>query len=189
MDSLARELGVEILVQNPSVNGNTTRQALERMAYDVQSHAPGLLLIQFGMNDCNYWVSDQGHPRVAPEAFAANLAEMVRRGRNFGAREVFLLTNHPSGRTAEPLPHVSITYEDSNRRYNSVIREVAEAFPGEVTLIDVEKMFAKPVAEHPDGIRRFLLPDLLHLSEAGHDLYLQIVSPYVMRGVSGFYRR
>jgi len=41
------------LVQNVGVNGNTTRQALERLNYDVTSHAPKYVLIQFGMNDCN----------------------------------------------------------------------------------------------------------------------------------------
>ena len=45
----------DVLTQNPSVNGNTTRMALERMPYDVQSHAPDVLYIQFGLNDCNGW--------------------------------------------------------------------------------------------------------------------------------------
>ena len=74
----------ELVVQNPSVNGNTTRLALERMAYDVQAHRPDVLVVQFGMNDCNVWQTDSGRPRVSSAAFAANLAEIIERGRKFG---------------------------------------------------------------------------------------------------------
>ena len=65
------------LVQNAGVNGNTTRQALERLYYDVISHSPKYVLIQFGMNDCNYWETDRGLARVSPTAFMANLKEIV----------------------------------------------------------------------------------------------------------------
>ena len=35
------------VIQNAGVNGNTTRQALLRMHYDVISHRPNFLMIQF----------------------------------------------------------------------------------------------------------------------------------------------
>src|SRR6516165_6738095 len=50
----------DLMVQNPSINGNTTRMALDRMAFDVQAHRPDVLIVQFGLNDCNVWESDQG---------------------------------------------------------------------------------------------------------------------------------
>ena len=50
----------DILLQNPSVNGCTTRQALERLYFDCTSHKPDLVIIQFGLNDCNFWDTDYG---------------------------------------------------------------------------------------------------------------------------------
>lgn len=175
--SLAAERSCGITVQNPSVNGNTTRQALERIAYDVQSHEPDVLVIQFGMNDCNCWATDRGHPRVSPSAFAANLSEMVERARRFDVRRVVLLTNHPSGRTRESMPHTDLTYESNNRRYNALIREVADRHPETATLIDVERAFDKVLEEQRLDISGLLLADQLHLELRGHDLYFETVTP------------
>ena len=54
-----------IVVTNSSVNGRTTRQALETISYEIQSHQPDIVVIQFGMNDCNHWNTDQGLPLLA----------------------------------------------------------------------------------------------------------------------------
>jgi hypothetical protein len=80
-----------------------------------------VLYIQFGLNDCNGWETDRGRPRVSRDAFAANLGEMVDRGRIFGAQQVILGTNHPTTRTAR-LPYVDHTYEKANGTYNAIIR-------------------------------------------------------------------
>ena len=77
LNEVASERQFKILIQNPSVNGNTTRQALERMPYDVQSHEPEILIVQFGMNDCNYWETDRGMQRVNPQSFEANINEII----------------------------------------------------------------------------------------------------------------
>ena len=103
-EALSGELGYEIIVVNASVNGSTTRQALERMPYEVQSHGVDILLVQFGLNDCNFWVTDRGLPRVSPEGFEANLVEIIQRGFHFGAKAVFLHTNHPIGKTLDAQP-------------------------------------------------------------------------------------
>jgi acyl-CoA thioesterase-1 len=157
-----------ITVQNPSVNGNTTRAALERMPYDVQAHRPDVLIVQFGMNDCNFWETDHGHPRVSPDAFMANLREIIHRGRLCGAKEVLLGVNHPSTRSSAKLPHANITYEQSNRRYNSLIRDVAGI--AEVQLVDMERAVDAAVREGAT-FEEFVLDDGLHLSLKGHQIY------------------
>jgi len=126
LDELAAEFGGEIIVTNSSLNGSTTRQALERMPYDVQSHGVDILIVQFGLNDCNYWQTDAGLPRVSPEGYAANLKEIVRRGIIFGAKKVFLHNNHPTTRITQKFPNSDVTYEDSNRQYNGIVRDLAE---------------------------------------------------------------
>ena len=84
-----------LIVHNSSINGNTTRQALERMPFDVQSHGVDAMVLQFGLNDANFWVTDRGLPRVSESAFCANLEEIIERAVKFGARHIQLHTNHP----------------------------------------------------------------------------------------------
>lgn len=179
VEEWSRERHLDVVIVNASINGNTTRQALERMPYDVQSHGVGVLIVQFGMNDCNYWATDRGVPRVSEEAFAANLDEMIRRGVTFGARSVLLNTNHATSRNVEKLPHTDMTYEGSNRRYNQVIREVAKRWPGVVTLIDIEQAFLARTQGSAKALRELLLEDGLHLSVKGHDLYFDIAAPAI----------
>lgn len=186
IEHLAARLGRELVIVNASVNGNTTRQALERMPYDVQSHGVGVLLVQFGMNDCNYWLSDKGHPRVSPAAFAANLSEIIQRGITFGAQKILLNTNHPTTRTDELMPGSDKCYQDSNRIYNELIRQVARQHPEHVLLNDIEQIFVK---ECRNGIRLddLLLSDKLHLSAKGHDLYYSEVCPHLEQAIGDVY--
>jgi lysophospholipase L1-like esterase len=164
------------MVQNPSINGNTTRMALDRMAFDVQAHRPDVLIVQFGLNDCNVWESDQGLQRVSPRAFVANLAEIIARARNFGAKEVILGTNHPTTRVRNTMPKCDCTYEDSNRQYNELIRNVAMTHG--TRLVDVERAFRTLTSDN-NSLSDFLLGDELHLSERGHDVYLSAYGPEV----------
>jgi acyl-CoA thioesterase-1 len=162
------------MVINSSASGSTTRQALERMPYEVQSHHPDLIMVQFGMNDCNYWETDRGLPRVCPKAFAANLEEIVARAHAFGAKKIFLNTNHPSGHDEYQMPYTNITYQQSNEEYNSIIRQVAKGIGSMVILNDMENVFKASVANR-EQLLQLLLPDKLHLSEAGHDLYFSTI--------------
>lgn len=176
LDEMVAEAGREIVVTNASVNGNTTRQALERMPYDVQSQGVDILIIQFGMNDCNYWQTDKGVPRVSPDAFKANLHEIINRGRTFGAKHIFLHTNHPTTRSKIKFPYSDITYEESNKKYNSIIRNVAIERSGQVHFTDIESLILENTGGRNENIAKTLLKDELHLSRYGHDLYFKFVS-------------
>ena len=173
----------EMLVINASQNGSTTRQALERMPYEVQSHGVDILIVQFGLNDCNYWLSDGGLPRVSSAAFAANLKEIVQRALAFGARHVFLHNNHPTSQDRELLPDTSITFEQSNRHYNQIVRDVAAEFGDHVELNDIEAAFDRATQGDRERLKLLLLNDGLHLSLKGHDLYFDAISDKVRRCV------
>jgi len=183
LTALAEERGASVRVANASVNGNTTRLALERMPQDVQKDGVDLLVVQFGLNDCNYWQTDGGVPRVSPRAFAANLEEIVARGYRFGAGSVVLATNHPSGRDLHPMSPTGEPYQAGNVRYNAIIREVAGALAGRVVLADVEAAFLERTAGRRESLLPLLLPDpdLLHLSGRGHDVYVEILGPVLER--------
>lgn len=184
IEQLGRRQGLDLVVVNASVNGSTTRQALERMPYEVQSHGLDVLLVQFGMNDCNYWQTDRGMPRVSRAAFRANLEEIIDRGFRFGARLVLLNSNHPTGRDRERLPFSEISYEESNKRYNEEIRAVGCRGDARILFTDIEQIFEAEIGGDRRRLEMLLLPDLLHPSEAGHDLYFSALRPAVERAVA-----
>jgi len=154
--TLSRELP-DWLVMNQSVPGDTTRMALERMPGDVQKYHPDVLVVQFGMNDCNHWETDEGLPRVSELAYEYNLREIARRGLRFGAESVMFLTSHPTLKGDE--------YEKQRSHYNRIVRAVDYA-----DVIDVERQFGCPDE---------LLEDQIHLSARGHEVYHHIVGPRV----------
>jgi lysophospholipase L1-like esterase len=174
-----------IVVTNASQNGRTTRQALENMAYEVQSPGADILIVQFGMNDCNYWKSDRGMPRVSKKVFWANLHEIIDRALACGVQKIFLNSNHPTGRNDEILPHTNLTYQQSNEQYNAIIRKVASERSDNVSLNEIETIFKKRTGDDKDKINELLMPepDLLHLSEKGHDLYYESVYPRIETAV------
>ena len=176
---LAEIAGENLVVVNASANGSTTRQALERMPYEVQSHGVDILIIQFGLNDCNYWESDHGVPRVSKKAFEANLEEIISRGKGFGANSIILNTNHPTARNMDILPNTNITFEDSNRQYNMIIRQVAKKLGDSVVLNDVETEFHELSKNGVADLHDLLLSDGLHLSARGHEVYYDLITPLV----------
>ena len=184
-DGVREGLSGGILVMNNSVNGRTTRQALEDMPYHVQGQSPDILIVQYGMNDCNYWLSDHGLPRVSPEAFKENLREIIRRGKHFGARYVLLNNNHPTNLTSEKMVNSDITFEDSNRKYNAVIRDLASELGGDILFQDIEMHFQSLLGEGAD-LSKFLLDDGMHLGESGHQVYFDLISPVLANAIDSF---
>ena len=178
LDRRAQSSGGEIVVTNNGVNGRTSRQALETMAYEIFGDIPDILIVQFGMNDCNYWDSDKGFPRVSPTSFSANLCEIIDRALHFGVLQVILNTNHPTTRDREVFPNSERTYEASNREYNEIIREVAE-MRDQVILNDMEKVIRSQINSSKE-IERYVIDDGLHLSEVGHTLYYETMLPILL---------
>lgn len=168
----------EFLLINSSINGNTTRLALERMPFDVQRYNVDLLVIQFGLNDCNYWRTDEGEPRVSLAAYQANLVEMISRGRRFGAKKVVLMTSHFTPHI-ERLPFAPLSYEDNRKRYNEAVREVAAECG--CVLIDIEASQVKVFKNAVTAADALLLPDGIHLNRHGHDFYETNVEAVLIR--------
>ena len=166
---------VSLMVQNPSINGNTTGMALARMTPDIEAHKPDFVAVQFGLNDCNYWLTDGGRPRTDIDQFGENLKEIIRRVRAIPAVP-WLHTNHPTGRTRDIFPNTLTTYEQSNQRYSEKIREVAAA--ENVPLLDVAREAQRYCRDQGIGTRELVLDDLLHLSLRGHVFYTEIVIPF-----------
>ena len=170
---------VNLLMFTRGVSGETTRQGLERFPADVQSAAPDVMTLQYGLNDCNCWVTDRGLPRVSEPAYRANLVEMVERARSFGARRVILSTNHPTLRHKVLMCGESL--ETRRMRYNAIVRDVAEQTGA--TLCDIEQAFAQFVGS---SLEEMVMPypDHLHLSRPGHAHYVDSIYALIESSVS-----
>lgn len=175
--------GQETLIINSSINGRTTRQALEDMPYHVQSQRPDILVVQFGLNDCNHWATDQGLPRVSPEAFKANLREIVQRGLHFGAKHILVNNNHPTANREESISSDNQPFEDSNRIYNAVTRDLAHELKDNIHFQDFEKHFYELI-KNGSKMSDFLLKDGLHLGVAGHQVYFDLICPIIQNAVN-----
>lgn len=185
LDEYGKHINREILVTNASVNGRTTRQALEDMPYHVQSHGVDILVVQFGLNDCNYWATDKGLPRVSRLAFIANLREIVARGERSGAFRILLNNNHPTSRNKNFLPNINITYEDSNHSYNEATRSIGKELTDLVSFQDIENWFNKLILAG-NRVEKFLLDDGLHLSNEGHSQYFSLMCPIIRSAIDDF---
>jgi lysophospholipase L1-like esterase len=179
LDALYKDTPLHIQFLNRGVSGETTRMGLARFAGDVQNASPDVMTLQFGLNDCNCWLTDRGLPRVSERSFTANLTEMIHRARWFGAEQVILCTNHRTLKQKVMLSGES--FEAANQRFNELIREVATE--SGVVLCDIAAAF-KPLSEA--DLARLLLPypDALHLNVEGHKLYAQHIEPPIRMAVS-----
>ena len=164
---------------NRGISGETTRQGLERFARDVQALEPRVMTLQFGLNDCNCWDTDRGLPRVSEAAYKANLIEMVERARHFGAKHVVLASNHPTLRFRRLACGQHL--EERRLIYNEIARQAA--VETRAVFCDIAGAFAGLDAA---GLAGMLLPepDVLHLSEQGHQRYAAAIFEPVWRGVS-----
>ena len=181
LGAFAADRKIRIVVQNPSVNGNTTRMALERMPFDVQVHEPDIVIVQFGLNDCNYWETDRGMQRVSPQSFEANINEIITRAFLFGAHCVIVNTNHPTCRDRDILPYSTTTYQQSNEQYNQILRNSVHKHVSNVILNDIEKIFKDYSNNQRENLMELLMPepDLLHLNDAGNSLYVEHSFPLI----------
>lgn len=131
---LSDRLGCPVL--NKGVCADTTRLGLERFPRDVQEplaahDGPATVVIQFGANDANRWQTDRGLNRVSPDAFKANLIEMIDRADAFDAETIVLCTIARHARGGR--------LREDCMDYSAVIREVAEDAI-DVDLFDAEAL-------------------------------------------------
>ena len=82
---------------------------------------------------------DHGVPRVSPEAFRANLIEMIERARRFQCKEIILSTNHTTLRHRKLLS--GEPYEAANAHYSEILRSVAKTTG--VVLCDIRPIRSK----------------------------------------------
>ena len=165
------------------ISGDTSRMGLLRMHTALfRWGGADIITIQFGMNDCNFWETDAGLPRVSPDSFTVNLKEIIDRCRQWKIPEVILQTNHPTLR--DQVMANGKSYEENNQEYNKLIRVVAERKG--IALVDIHKRFEQRLRQNPKIKLADLLlpyPDNLHLSEKGNLLYFELMKDEIRKSV------
>ena len=187
LSRLAREKGVS--VENHSVMGQTSENALERMrAEDLK---PGeIAVIEYGGNDCDLdWQAVSDHPelpqfgKVPLAKFAQNLKELVRRVCAAGAEPV-LVTPAPlisqryfdwvsKGRSSENILNYLGDVEHIFRwqdGYADCVRSVAKELG--VRLVDVRSRMLES-----GNLGELICVDGIHPNAAGHALIYEAIAP------------
>lgn len=158
----------------PGIQENT-RSALERMQKDVQFAEPDVVVVQFGTNDSTHWLSNRGAPIVSQAAFKANLEEMLDRCRRFSIPRIIFVTNH---RVAlERFDINGMTPDQNTAIYDDITRGVASR--ATCLIADVR---ARCIEIEPRSICQ---SDLIHVNQAGANLYADVVSPVMISAVEG----
>lgn len=152
----------EFKVYNKGIGGNTTSQGLDRFINDIEPLLPGIVLMEFGFNDCS---AVMGKPRVGIGEFELNLREFHRAITAKGGTPVFIV-NHPiTQERADVKVNNGRTYGDNFYEYNPVVKKVAQDLNAQ--FIDIPAVIeAKGI-----DIAEFTGADGLHLSVAGNHEY------------------
>lgn len=156
--------GFEVL--NRGIGGNTSAQGLDRMGTDILPHLPGVLLVEFGLNDAN--VYDWARvPRVSLDEFRKNLREFQRIAVNSGGQCVFVV-NHTLGEVPGSQGNGQ-SYRENFAPYNLVIRELAVTL--NTPYIDLPAM----MAAHNIAVEDFVDSDGIHLTAHGNYMYAEMI--------------
>ncbi|MGB2908087.1 MAG: GDSL-type esterase/lipase family protein [Candidatus Aminicenantaceae bacterium] len=126
LQDLLTEGGLSVEVINSGVSGERTDEALIRLEEDVLTLEPDYVVIMYGTNDA---FIDEGEtePRLPLEAYAANLAELVKRCRESGAIPLFM-TSIPMGERSRAGSFDPYVYQGVNfllEAYAEACRDVA----------------------------------------------------------------
>lgn len=168
------EVGIFVYTSNQGINGDTTRHGIIRLEA-VSSFRPYLVTVQFGYNDCNYWISDNGFPRVNPVSYKYNLIEIIDKLIAANVMKIILCTNYFM--PIEKLLLNGKSWNENVMLYNEIVREVAEE--KSVILCDIEKLFGKLDESHfLDEHGKWL-----HLSEKGNQMFADKIFPFIKEAI------
>ena len=153
-------------VFNRGINGNTTMDGFERFPEEIIPLLPGLLIVEFGINDCNHheW---NIIPRVGLEEYKSKLLEFNRICKIYKSNIVYIV-NHPLHNSPIPQGNEKDFY-DNLKPYNYIV-------------LDVARQVKAPIINFPEIIKtqnidlnEFLDEDGIHLTINGNHTYAQIV--------------
>ena len=157
-------------VINKGINGNTTASGFDRFEGDIIPNLPGILIVAFGINDCNHreWAKV---PRVSVAEYEKNIREFHRVTTLKGGCCIFVV-NH----ILQPLEGSRFlnqgnaqTYQENIEIYNSTVRKLS----GELNVPIID--FPKHISEKSIDVQSLLIEDGVHLSRYGYTVYTEYI--------------
>ena len=154
------------VVYNKGIGGDTTALVLDRFLEDVIPLLPGVLLVQFGINDSN--VREWTHvPRVGITEFNKNLTEFHRLCTKRKGHCVFIV-NHPLGPGLVRQGNRR-SLRTNNAPYKDAIRETACEL--QAPIIDLPLL----IKRRRIRLKDFVQEDGIHLMPHSNHLYADMV--------------
>jgi len=156
----------EYKVYNRGINGNTTVDGFERFPEEIIPLLPGLLIVEFGINDCNHreW---NIIPRVGLEEYKNKLIEFHRICGNHKSKIVFIV-NHPL-EDSPILQGNGQNFYENLKPYNQAVREIASEV--KAPIIDLPEI----IKNGDINLNEFLDEDRIHLTIKGNHSYAEMV--------------
>ena len=160
-------------VHNLGIDGNTTRQVIDRFEHEMQARLwPGSdygVIFSVGTNDTVFRA--QGDFDSTPERYREELAILSQQARKLTPRVAFLNLCPVDEALTNPLPNSSTGKCYTNERidkFNEALRDFCET--NGLTLIDIHSQFT----QHDN-----ILADGLHPNSDGHQIIVESVLPTV----------
>ncbi len=163
------ELGTEVI--NAGIAGNTTEDALKRIATDVLAKKPDLTIINFGMNDQSIYADTLQH--IVPiEQYEANYRKIIEKVQKTGSK-IILVAVHDACKEKHGSPNPfydradeeGVTYID---RYNEVVKKLATEY--NLGFLDINALAQDILYE--------ISLDGVHLNSFGQKKYCEWISDY-----------
>ena len=152
-------------IQNSGINGDTTREALQRLQKDVLRYHPNIVFILFGSNDSSFL---EGQYRT-PYEYEKNLCSIVE--------QIHKHNNHTGLHHCQPIvvlitpPPVidtdfyPFTTTERVEKYGEIVKKIAKQY--HCPIIDFFKVLQE--FSQTDTFYSFFQEDGIHLSEQGYD--------------------
>ncbi|MDD3394076.1 MAG: GDSL-type esterase/lipase family protein [Anaerotignum sp.] len=155
---------------NKGVNGNTTREAMERIKKDVLLFNPQIVTIFFGSNDCSL-VEDYYRPLIEYEKNLRSITELVLSSQH--GTEFHNGTALPVFITPPPVVDTDFfpfTTSDRVQLYADSVKKIAAEY--NCPVID---FFSALWAKKEEAFEDFFQFDGIHLSNAGYALLYPMI--------------
>ena len=164
----------KLRIINKGINGNTTREALERIHRDVFSFQPQIVIIFFGSNDSSL-AEDYYRPLIEYEKKMRSITELVlsfQHGKEFnrGTALPIFVTPPPVVDT----DFFPFTTTDRVQLYAEATKKIAAEF--DCPVID---FFSALLAKKEEAFEDFFQFDGIHLSNAGYALLYPMIRDMV----------
>lgn len=168
----------EIEIINAGVNGNTSKDGLERLEKDVIEKNPDIALVCFGLNDAG---------QTTPEDFKNNLSEIFRRLKDSEIKTVFITPNMTNTSAQDFNNEIlrTIAKNCAERQtdgtmdlYMETARNCADDY--EIALCDAYSVWKK-LYEYGVDTNELLSNRINHPTRAMHRLFADLAEPVLIR--------